>query len=198
MHKESYDIMEYFVEKYLDRNKMLEILDVGSFDVNGNYRELFKNNNWKYQGLDMIEGPNVDIVSKGPYDFGIYKQFDVIVSGNCLEHVEAPWKWIKEVVKVMKRGGIICIITPFSLGEHRYPVDCWRILPDGYRYLLEKENNFTILETKLNRPEPEIRYKTIQTRSEGFLKIFPGRIKEQSIPYKYFAIQDTFVIAELN
>jgi 2-polyprenyl-3-methyl-5-hydroxy-6-metoxy-1,4-benzoquinol methylase len=127
MHKESFEIMEYFVKKYLDRNKKLEILDVGSYDVNGNYKELFQNNNWKYHGLDMIKGPNVDIVSKTPYNFNLKKQFDVVVSGNCLEHVEAPWKWIKEVVKVTKKGGIVCIITPFSLGEHRYPVDCWRI-----------------------------------------------------------------------
>lgn len=198
MHRESYEIMEYFVKNYLERDKKLEILDVGSYDVNGNYKKLFQNTNWKYQGLDIIEGPNVDIVSKSPYDFGIDKQFDVVVSGNCLEHVEAPWKWIKEVIKVTKKGGIVCIITPFSLGEHRYPVDCWRILPDGYRYLLEKENNFTILETKLNRPAPEIRYQTIQTRSKGFLRIFSGSPKEELIPYRYLPIQDTYVIAELS
>jgi SAM-dependent methyltransferase len=197
MHKESYEIMEYFVKKYLDRSKKLEILDIGSYNVNGTYKELFNNSTWKYLGLDMTEGPNVDIVSISAYDFGIDKKFDVVVSGNCLEHVEAPWKWISELVKVTKKGGLVCIITPFSLGEHRYPVDCWRILPDGYRFLLEKENNFKILETRFNCPPPEIHFNIIQTRAKGFLGIFPGKIKEELVPYRYFPVQDTYAIAEL-
>jgi SAM-dependent methyltransferase len=193
MHEESFELMKYFVERYLDKSKMLEILDIGSFDVNGSYKSLFQNLNWNYCGLDMIEGPNVDIVSKSAYDFGIEKQFDVVISGNCLEHVEAPWKWIRELEKVTKKGGIVCIITPFSIGEHRHPVDCWRILPDGYRYLLERENNFTILETKLNA---KIRYRFFEYRPKlkWILRILPRNIKKL---LKY-PMQDTYVIATVN
>ena len=193
MHEESFELMKYFVERYLDKSKKLEILEIGSFNVNGTYKSLFLNLNWNYCGLDMVEGPNVDVVSKSAYDFGIEKQFDVVISGNCLEHVEAPWKWIRELEKVTKKGGIVCIITPFSIGEHRYPLDCWRILPDGYRYLLERENNFTILETKVNA---KIRYRYFEYRPKlkWILRILPGTIKKL---LKY-PMQDTYVIATVN
>jgi len=184
--------MRYLVDTYLDKNRVLDVLDVGSYDVNGSYKSLFENPNWKYSGLDIAEGPNVDFISKGLYDFGLEKQYDVVISGNCLEHVEAPWKWIHEIEKVTKKGGIVFIITPFSAGEHRYPVDCWRILPDGYRYLLEKEGDFTVLETKLNISKP--RYKL---RHSKFTNRFAPKFLR-----KYFIRKvnndDTYVVAVKN
>lgn len=192
MHKESYDLMKYFTEKYLDKNLHLEILDVGSYDVNGNFRQLFENPNWNYFGLDIIEGPNVDIISKGEYDFGIEKEFDVVISGNCLEHVQSPWKWIKQIEKVTKKNGLICIITPFSIGEHRFPVDCWRILPDGYKYLLEKESDFELIESKVNILKPKYFYFDKDSRYHFILKILPKRVKKL---LEYTPTQDTYAIA---
>jgi SAM-dependent methyltransferase len=197
LHKESFELMKYFVKNYLDENHQLKILDVGSYDINGSYKSIFQNPNWNYSGLDMTEGPNVDIVSKSGYDFGIDEQFDVVVSGNCLEHVEAPWKWIKEVERVTKKGGMVCIITPFSIGEHKCPIDCWRILPDGYRYLLEQESNFTILETRLNQPF-EIRYRFFQHRPKlkWVIKLLPRKLIKKRFEYKHYLTQDTYVIAQ--
>jgi SAM-dependent methyltransferase len=192
MHQYSYHIMKYFVEKYLDKNQKLEVLDVGSYDVSGTYKSLFQNPNWNYYGLDMIKGPNVDIVSRSEYDFGLEEQFNVVISGNCLEHVQAPWKWIKEVYNVTKKGGIICIITPFSLGEHRYPVDCWRILPDGYMYLLEKESSFKVLETKINIPPKLYYFFDTRPNLKWMLNYIPKKILKI---LEYKSLQDTYVIA---
>jgi SAM-dependent methyltransferase len=192
MHKESFNIMRYFVDNYLDINQELDVLDVGSFDVNGSYKSLFENPNWNYSGLDITDGPNVDYISKGLYDFGLEKQFDVVISGNCLEHVEAPWKWIHEIQKVTKKGGFICIITPFSVGEHKYPLDCWRILPDGYKFLLEKEVDFTVLETKINISKP--RYKIRNSKlSNRFAPIWLRKYF-----FKKINIDDTYVVAIKN
>lgn len=200
MHPQSFDLMKRFVDKYLNPDKQLEILDIGSYDVNGSYKKLFQNPKWKYYGLDMVEGPNVDIVSKSAYEFGLNKHFDVVISGNCLEHVEAPWKWIKEVYNVTKQGGLVCIITPFSIGEHRYPKDCWRILPDGYRYLLEQETNFTVLETELNIPSPEIKHKFFQHRPKlkWLLNLLPRKIEKELFRYYNYPTQDTYVIATVQ
>ena len=42
MHKESMTRMKWFVENYIKEERdCLKVLDVGSYDVNGNYRELF-------------------------------------------------------------------------------------------------------------------------------------------------------------
>jgi len=199
MHKESIELMRNFTERYLDKNLSLNILDVGSYNVNGSYKSLFKNDSWSYCGLDMVNGSNVDVVSKSAYDFGLDRQFDVVISGNCLEHVEAPWKWIKEVEKITKEGGLVCIITPFSIGEHRYPFDCWRILPDGYKYLLEHESNFTVLESKVNIIEQETKYRIFSSRPRlrFLLHILPQKIKNILAYTDPFTV-DTYVIAIKN
>lgn len=193
MHTYSFEIMRYFVNKYLDKEKKLDILDVGSYDVSGTYKLLFENTNWRYYGLDIVEGPNVDIIAKSGYDFGLDRQFDVVVSGNCLEHVEAPWKWIKEIYKVTKNGGIVCIITPLTLGEHKYPIDCWRILPDGYKYLLEKESNFKVIETKINIPPKQFYFVNKRPYLNWILKFLPKKIIKI---LEYQPMQDTYVIAK--
>jgi SAM-dependent methyltransferase len=193
MHLESYEVMEYFVKKFLDPNRHYEILDIGSYDVSGTYKKLFINRNWKYVGLDISPGPNVDIVSKGPYDFGIEKKFDVVVSGNCLEHVEAPWLWIKEVEKAIKRGGYLCIIMPFNLGEHRFPVDCYRILPDGFKYLLCIQSNFELIESKITNPPSKIRFFTTRSYLKFLYYILPKKIKTALIKPPEFV--DSYAIA---
>lgn len=192
MHKESFEIMKYFVEKYLNKNKITDILEVGSYNVNGTYKSLFNNSNWNYLGLDMRKGPNVDFVSKSAYEFGLGKQFDIVVSGNCLNHVEAPWKWIWEVYNVTKKGGIICIINPL-IGENKHPFDCWRILPDGYKYLLEKECRFSVLETKVNIPETQYRFFINRPKYKWITKIIPKHIKNI---LTYDQVQDSYVIAQ--
>jgi SAM-dependent methyltransferase len=139
MHKSSLDKMAWFVSEYLAEFKGInrEILDLGSFDVNGSYKAFFTDPNWHYQGIDMEAGKNVDIVLKNPY---LWKEIksksqDVVISGQAFEHVEFFWVLIDEIARVVKPGGLICIIAPSRGYEHRYPVDCWRFYPDAFRAL---------------------------------------------------------------
>jgi len=148
MHLSSYQNMQYFVKKYLDslRKSKINILDVGSCDVNGTYRDLFKNKNWNYTGLDMERGKNVDIVPDNKYEWREIKdlQFDVVVSGQAFEHIEFFWLTIKEISRIMKNNAFLCIIAPSSGYEHKYPVDCWRFYPDGMRSLAKYANLKTL------------------------------------------------------
>jgi SAM-dependent methyltransferase len=193
MHNESHDVMKYFVEKHLKAEDKLDILDVGSYDANGSYKDLFMNKNWGYTGLDMVAGPNVDIISNGPYDFGLEKQYDVVISGNCLEHVEAPWLWIKEVEKVIKPNGLLCIVVPFNVEEHRYPVDCWRILPDGFKYLLCQHSSFEMIETRVTNPPKTLLFFDRRPNLMFIHKLLPVRIGK--LFYKPPAFVDTYAIA---
>lgn len=138
MHDSSYNRIRDFVGLYMDASKELSILDVGSYDVNGSYKPLFANSRWTYTGCDIEAGKNVDIVIN-PYKWDniASESYDVIVSGQCLEHTKMPWKTMEEIVRVCKKGGLIMLTAPWSFIIHRYPIDCWRILPDGMRVLLE-------------------------------------------------------------
>lgn len=125
-----------FRKKYLEgrENEPLFILDLGSLDVNGSYREYFAVSSWTYRGIDMAAGRNVDIVLKDPYDWREIKSgsADVVVSGQAFEHIEFFWLTMLEIARVLKPGGLCCLIAPSGGPEHRYPVDCWRYYPDGF------------------------------------------------------------------
>ena len=138
MHKSSWDKMRDFRDKYLAdrRDQAMSILDLGSLDVSQNftYGDLFDQAPWRYTGMDLAEGKNVDIVLSDPYDWRAEvadESVDVLISGQALEHVEYFWILMLEVYRVLKPGGICCIIAPSGGIEHRYPVDCWRFYPDG-------------------------------------------------------------------
>lgn len=129
--------MTEFKEMYLmDRkNERLLILDLGSMDVNGSYRPLFDEPVWKYIGLDMAPGDNVDIVLDNPYSWKEIKSssVDILISGQAFEHIEYFWITMLEIEHLLKPGGLCCIIAPSSGFEHKYPVDCWRFYPDGFK-----------------------------------------------------------------
>lgn len=141
MHDSSYRKMQAFVANYLAdaQDFPLEIVDVGARAVDGGngYRALFTRPAWHYRGLDLEAGHNVDIVVGDPYDWGVLQasSVDVVVSGQVLEHVEFPWKTLEEIARVLKPGGVCCLIVPSAGPEHRFPLDCWRIYPDGMRAL---------------------------------------------------------------
>jgi SAM-dependent methyltransferase len=131
--------MKQFIGKYLVNFPpgLLNIADIGSQDVNGSYRPLFDRPHWHYTGVDMAPGKNVDVVLGNVYDWQELQSasFDVVISGQALEHVEYFWITIMEIRRIMKPGALCCLIAPSAGPEHRYPVDCWRIYPDGFRAL---------------------------------------------------------------
>jgi len=146
MHDTSMKLMEALVEKYLAGGTDLSVLDVGSMDVNGTYRKLFDRPGWKYTGLDIKAGRNVDIVVDGEWSQVADNSYDIVISGQCLEHVKMPWKWSKLVYRVCRPGGMCVVIVPWSYRQHRFPVDCWRVLPDGMISLMSEWTGFETVE----------------------------------------------------
>lgn len=140
MHPASMKIMEALLLKHTiaAERPSFDLYDVGSYDVNGTYKSIVTRLGFKdYKGMDIEAGPNVDIVVPASNDSWELPQRDVVISGQCLEHTRFPWLWIKQVVELAKPGGLIFVIAPWAWPEHRYPVDCWRILPDGMEALGE-------------------------------------------------------------
>jgi SAM-dependent methyltransferase len=59
------------------------------------------------------------------------EEFDVVVCGAVLEHVDDPLKAISELRRVLKPGGLIWIEVPFNHHYHPAPKDHWRVSPTG-------------------------------------------------------------------
>jgi hypothetical protein len=138
MHPGSMNAMRIFAET-LPKDKPLRIADIGSYDLNGTYRSLFANPAWSYTGYDIVEGPNVDKVCQTDQDWLLEGrgQYDVVISGQVLEHVEMPWVWIHTIASLIREGGECCIIAPNVWMFHEFPKDCWRVWPDGLRALFK-------------------------------------------------------------
>ena len=138
MHRSSYDKMQAFRDAYLGHllNTPLTILDVGSAAVSADgasYRTLFAGPEWRYVGLDMEPGANVDLVPESAYHWSELPDasVDVVISGQAFEHIEWPWLTIREIARVMRGNGIAAIVAPSAGPVHRFPKDCWRYYPDG-------------------------------------------------------------------
>lgn len=139
MHQSSIERMCAFKSRFLDPlgASQLRILDIGSQDVNGSYKPVFAGTGWEYVGADMAAGPNVDVVLEKPYRWSQLadESFDVVISGQAFEHIEYFWVTMIEIARILKPGGLCCIVAPSGGFEHRYPVDCWRFYRDGFTAL---------------------------------------------------------------
>lgn len=136
MHSSSYRHMERLVEQHATAAVAANIYDLGSFDVNGSYRPLFNRPGWRYRGIDLEAGPNVDIVLQDAYRLPLAgNSADIFLSGQAFEHIPYFWITFLEIARVLKPGGLFFLVAPSRGPEHRYPVDCWRFYPDGYQAL---------------------------------------------------------------
>lgn len=136
MHTSSLAHMRRLADTYLKGQSDLTIVDIGSWDVNGSYKPLLSEPGWRYCGVDLTAGPNVDVVMTSPYKLPMASHsVDVLVSGQAFEHIEFFWLTWLEICRVVKPGGLIFLIAPSRGPEHRYPQDCWRFYPDGFRAL---------------------------------------------------------------
>ena len=106
-----------FCEKMRDRfpqhfqNK--KVLDIGSLNLNGTNKYLFTN--CEYQGLDLMEGDNVDIVSNAKdYDCPD-NYYDTIISTEVFEHDMYYPETIQNIMRILKPGG--CFIFTCASGE---------------------------------------------------------------------------------
>lgn len=138
MHKSSYLRMEFLVkyyERFYSKDKEhVNVLDIGSYDMNGTYKNLFAEKTYSYTGLDMSAGPNVDVVPNDIYDWKEEFEdasFDLVISGQVFEHVEYPWRTMEEICRVLKPSGFCIIIAPNAGVEHKAPKDCYRYFADG-------------------------------------------------------------------
>lgn len=115
MHKSQIEWCQTLKRTYPSQFIKKRVLDVGSLNVNGTNRILFKK--CEYIGVDVIEGKGVDVVSIA-HEYEPDKPFDVVLSTNALEHDIHYKKTLKKMVDVLKPGGFIFISAPYKWHVH--------------------------------------------------------------------------------
>jgi SAM-dependent methyltransferase len=106
------------------------VIEIGSCDINGSLRPLMESYNpAKYIGIDLVQGPCVDIVCsiRDVVDRFGEESFDVVISNEMLEHIK-DWRMaIHNIKSICRKGGII-LLTTRSRGVqyHGHPYDFWR------------------------------------------------------------------------
>jgi len=138
-------LLKVFFQTILLKKK---VLDVGSGDINGNNRFLFEN--CSYEGNDVVQAPNVTIVSKTkdlPYE---NETFDTIISTECFEHDPTYKESFLKIYDILKKDGLFCF-TCASIGRPEHgtrrstPEDSYgtienlKDMSDYYKNLTEKE-----------------------------------------------------------
>ncbi len=132
-----------FIEKYTEQLNG-PFLEVGSKDYGNtqDIRSLFPES--KYVGVDMEDGPGVDVLLDLTEDFGQIdlrlcgQRFGTIFCLSVLEHCEQPFKMAENLTLLLEPEGQICISAPFSWKIHGYPNDYWRFTPEGIKKLFPK------------------------------------------------------------
>lgn len=132
MHEESKAHMRDAFEAHARARLPGRVLDVGAGRKVGFHRRLWEAAGWRYHGLDMVEGPNIDLTLDDPWLFPIGDaSYDAVISGQMLEHNEFFWLTFLEMARVLRIGGLMIHIAPSRGLEHRDPQDCWRFYRDA-------------------------------------------------------------------
>ena len=146
--------MEELVATYLDKRVPTRILDVGANNINGCYRPLFNAPQWQYVGADIEAGENVDVVLPINDNWPVEPQtFDVVISGQCLEHCKFPWLIADQMRRAARLMGLAIVIAPNRHQVHKYPIDCWRILDDGMVALMDEWAGFATIKCEMVRSD---------------------------------------------
>ena len=131
MHLNSELLFKKYALSYFKNN--LKVLEIGPAGVPSAFQRMVNNPTITWHTLDLYKSaPGITYVSDKEYDYPVKaEEYDLIISGQVIEHVKKIWLWLAELKRMVRSEGVIVIINPVSWPYHAYPVDCWRIFPDG-------------------------------------------------------------------
>ena len=105
-HPQQREFLEKVKGMYPDFFLNTAVLEIGSLNINGTVRDFF-DDPFEYVGVDLAEGPDVDVVCKG-HEIPFYPEtFNVAISCECFEH-DKHWKeTFQKMYDTVVKGGLI-------------------------------------------------------------------------------------------
>jgi SAM-dependent methyltransferase len=123
------------------------VLEIGSRARSGVTHRYLVHPDVEYVGLDITNGPNVDVVGDAHHlSRHVSGQFDTIFSVSVFEHLLMPWKVALEMNQVLKPGGLAYIQSHHSFPLHDEPWDFWRFSKEAWSGLFNAHTGFEIVE----------------------------------------------------
>jgi SAM-dependent methyltransferase len=113
-HKHQLDFVRTVAEHLAESWNAKDILEIGSFDVNGSIRPFFKES--KYIGVDLTTGPGVDVVCDGAKVAYPDESFDLCTSCECFEHNPKWFETFQNMYRMTRKGGAL-LFTCASTGR---------------------------------------------------------------------------------
>jgi SAM-dependent methyltransferase len=83
------------------------VLEVGSLDINGSVRDMFRE--CEYVGVDLQLGPGVDLACQGQLVEFASGHFDTAISAECMEHNPFWRETIANMLRMTRPGGLVLI-----------------------------------------------------------------------------------------
>lgn len=107
-----------------------------------------------YLGLDILDGPNVDVVGDAHELSRIFsgRRFVAAFSASVFEHLAMPWKVALELNRVLLPGGIVYTATHQTWPVHEEPWDFWRFSKHSWQTLFNPATGFEIVEAVCGEP----------------------------------------------
>ena len=115
-HKSQMDFFEKVIRQY--KNPFAgKVLDIGSLDINGGPHQLISPR--EYVGVDLAEGKNVTLISRGEKVNFEDSYFDVTMSSECFEH-NPEWQQtlINMIRQTSKEGLVVFSCATFGRRKH--------------------------------------------------------------------------------
>lgn len=108
----------------------------------------------EYVGLDILAGPNVDVVGDAHELSSIFpdKRFVAVFSTSVFEHLAMPWKVVLELNKILVEGGIVYTSTHQTWPPHEEPWDFWRFSQHSWHTLFNGATGFEVIEAIVGEP----------------------------------------------
>lgn len=148
MHRNSLLLFEKYAKPYF--GSYMRVLEIGPDECPTAYQKIVNDGTIFWETLEVMPDPsyspystegavsNLTYVAENEYQFPLADEtFDVVLSGQVIEHVRKLWHWVPELARVCKVGGHVITINPVNWPYHEAPVDCWRIYPEGMTALYE-------------------------------------------------------------
>jgi hypothetical protein len=156
MHTNSKLLFQKYAKPLLEPNST--VLEIGPDGFPSTLQELSKDLDLTWHTLDIYDNPQLTYPNSKEYSFAIPdERYDVVISAQVIEHVRRPWRWLPEVARVTRAGGLVITINPVSWVYHEAPVDCWRIYPEGMKALYEDASLTVLLSLWESLETPQFR-----------------------------------------